>query len=86
MKPFLMILALSLVAATLPGAQARAPAAVVEEEHDYAAREAGSPELASFEGGWHGVVLLIALLCVISLVFWCCHCHYEPPPPPRPSP
>jgi hypothetical protein len=82
-------LAITLIAATLPtGVWADTGAAgTAEEERGYAAREAAArPSLGLFEGGFHGVVLAIAIIiAVVAIVhFVVFHVHVHPPPPPPP--
>ena len=63
---------------------------------DYARREADSAGLAEFRGGFHGVVLCVALVAAAAVVFFCiadcpaCRApRFEVLPPaeaPRPAP
>lgn len=85
-----------LVAAGLLLGAAPAAAPELPTADDYARREAESAGLAEFRGGFHGAVLVVALLAAAAVVVFCildcpaCTGHrYEVLPPaeaPRPAP
>jgi hypothetical protein len=84
-KSIAMMLCLALGLATLP---APLDASERPAPQDYARREADSPGLEEFQGGFHGVVITIFALAVvgtcIGLLVWDCpgcrYHYYELPP------
>ena len=68
-----VLVSVALLTATLPTAGAVTTVSSVSastEEAGYALREAQSPELAEFQGGWHGAVIgFFVLVFVVWLVF-----------------
>ena len=62
-RPISVLLAAALLVAPAPLGAQDAPAAV-----DYAQREANAPELAEFQGGFHGVVIALVVLAAIGCV------------------
>ena len=93
MKASLILLSVALMSATTPmpigGADMTVCAGALD---DYAAREAQAPDLEPFTGGFHGVIISLALLVIVVwLVLELCDTHIEvyrhpthPPPEPRP--
>jgi hypothetical protein len=73
-RPIALLLAAALLAGAAPVSAQDGPTAV-----DYAQREAGSPDLAEFQGGFHGVVIAVVVLaaigCLILTVDWGFHGH-----------
>lgn len=75
-RPIALLLAAALLAAGAVPLQAQeTPTAA-----DYARREAESPKLAEFQGGFHGVVIAIVVLaaigCVVLLSVDCVFCSH----------
>ena len=93
MKTLCMVLAVSTLTYTIsPNLSAqqerpsRASGLTDQEEQDFAAREADSPDLASFEAG-DALGLLITVLVIVALValiWWLLdyHHHYKTEPMP----
>jgi len=87
-KAPLILLSVALLSATTPMPIDGTAAAL----DNYAAREMQAPDLAQFTGGFHGVILTLALLVlVVWLVLELSDTHIEvyhhpthPPPEPRP--
>jgi len=93
MKVSLVLLSVALLTATTPMPVGGAEMTVSTVSLDnYAAREAQAPELAQFTGGFHGVIITLALLVIVVwLVLELSDTHIEvyhhpthPPPEPRP--
>ena len=77
MRPIAVLLAAALLAGAAPLPAQDAPAAA-----DYARREAESAGLADFQGGFHGVVIAVAVIAAIGCLVWlsvdcafCVHGH-----------
>ncbi len=88
------VMSVAVLMATMPaGAWAIGTEGTTQEERDYAQRDSACSDLASFQGGWHGVLIFFlfvaAFVIVVDALFCDAHVHRCPQcphPDPYPSP